>query len=522
MRSLVGRVLAAICPRAIAFASLAALLPRALPGQIALAPLFSDRAVVQCEKPLPIWGVAGAGEKLTVSFAGQVQTTTAAKDGRWIVVLEPLPASAQGTDLSVGGGKKTIVVHDVVVGEVWLCAGQSDMEFTVAGAANVEHEIGSARFPLLRHVRIEHQLASLPATDVRTGGWHSALSEQVGSSTAVGCFFAREIHQRLGVPVGIVHSSWGGTPVEAWMSPMAIAGNPAFAAIREEWRRMAAAYPAAKANYDARSKARVAAEAAAKARGPKAHAAWLQQNPRSGPPPGDASWAPSHAFNGMISPLLPYAIRGVLWRQGESNADRAAAYQARFAALLTAWRAHFGQGEMPFFWVNLAACRPPDDSTDMSCAWLREAQTRTLAWPNTGQAIAIDLGDPDDIRPAEAREIGRRLALLAKRRVYSIMCDDTGPTFAGAAREDGAMRVRFEHASGGLVAHDKPPQALELAGTDRVFRPAAGKIERDTLLVSSPAVKEPVAVRYAWRNAPDANLYGGSGLPVAPFRSDEW
>ncbi len=226
----------------------------------------------------------------------------------------------------------------------------------------------------------------------------------------------------------------------------------------------------------------------------------------------------------MINPLLPYALRGTIWYQGESNASRASEYESLFSALITAWRAHFAQGEFPFYWVNLAGYPVASDANERgrSFAKLREAQTRTLVLANTGQAIAIDLGDAKTIHPANKQEVGRRLAVLARNRDYDIVSDDTGPTFVSATREGNALRVRFLHATGGLVAHNRPVGALEIAGEDRVFRSAEGRIERETLRVWSPQVPEPVAVRYAWTNFPDANLYNGAGLPAVPFRSDDW
>ena len=515
-------------------------------AEVTLAPLFTDHAVLQRDKTVPIWGRADTGEKVTVTFAGQRREATPGSDGRWIVLLDPLATSVQGTDLTVTG-RNTITLHDIVVGEVWLCSGQSNMEFTVdarAGwqantrAANTAAEIAAANYPLIRHVRIEQSVAEAPAETVKTGGWEPASPRTVGGFTAVGYFFARDLHQKLGVPVGIVNSSWGGTPVEAWMSPAALASDPAFKAVDERWRQTMADYPAANASFASRLAAWTEANAKAKAvPAPKASTPaktkgapkpspissyndWLRQNPRPRPPkgPGDP-WTPAGLFNGMINPLLPYALRGALWYQGESNAPRAAEYHALFAAMIKAWRAHFGQGDLPFFWVNLANYSAVDQD-GRSYAFLREAQTRTLALPNTGQAIAIDIGNPKDIHPANKQEVGRRLALLAKNRVYGLTVDDTGPTFAGATREGATLRVRFTHANGGLVAHEKPVQALEIAGEDRVFHAAEGKIDRDTLIVSAPAVRAPVAVRYAWSNAPEANLANGAGLPAVPFRTD--
>jgi sialate O-acetylesterase len=491
-------------------------------ADVKLAPLFTDHAVLQRDKPLPVWGRADAGEKIAVTFRGQTAHATADADGRWIALLTAIPATLEGADLVVTG-KNTVTLTDVVVGEVWLCSGQSNMEWAISRSANAAEEIAAANFPLIRHIKINHAVAETPSDTVKTSGWRATTPQTAGSFTAVGYFFAREIFQKLGVPVGLVNSSWGGTPIESWMSPAALASDPAFKIIGERWQQDVAGYPEKKAAYDAKFGDWRQAEAAAKAQGPAAHAEFLKVRPWQRAPrgPGD-SWTPSGLFNGMINPLLPYALRGALWYQGESNFDRFSEYHALFDAMITAWRAHFGQGDIPFYWVNLANFKNNEDPTGLTYAFLREAQTQTLSLPNTGQALAIDIGNPDDIHPANKQEVGRRLALLAKNRVYGILSDDTGPTFLSATREGPALRVRLTHAGGGLVAHEKPVQALEIAGSDRVFRPATAKIERDTLLVSSPEVKEPVAVRYAWRNSPEANLYNGAGLPAVPFRSDNW
>jgi sialate O-acetylesterase len=520
-------------------------------ADVVLAPLFTDHAVLQRDKPLTIWGQADAGEAITVTFHGQTAAATTASDGRWIVILEPLPADSIGTDLVVTG-KNIVTLSDILVGEVWLCSGQSNMEFTVdarpgtwqanSRVNNAAAEIPAANFPLIRHVRIEQTVATVPADSVKTSGWIAASPATVGAFTAVGYFFARDLFQKLGVPVGLVHSSWGGTPVESWMSPAAIASAPSFAVINDRWTQNLADYPAMRAKFDADIVAWTTAEATARAATPapappgasptKATkksavptplAAFSKAHPKPRAPRGAGdSWTPAGLFNGMINPLLPYGIRGAIWYQGESNADHASEYHAQFAAMITAWRAHFGQGDFPFYWVSLANYKNVGDPTARSYAFLREAQTQTLTLPNTGQALAIDIGNPDDIHPANKQDVGRRLALLAKNRVYDITSADTGPTFVAATREGATLRVTFTHASDGLVAHDRPAQALEIAGADRVFHPATAKIVRDALLVSAPSVKEPVAVRYAWTNAPAANLYNGAGLPAVPFRSDNW
>ncbi len=497
------------------------LLGGALRAEVTLAPLFTNHAVLQREKPIPVWGRAAPGEHIVVSFHGQTLGTTTSSDGRWMVFLEASAASNEGTDLVVAGNN-TVTLHDVVVGEVWLCSGQSNMEFTVKQSDNAAAEIASARFPLIRHVQIARQVAETPADTVATSGWLQAAPETVGNFTAVGYFFARDIFKKLNVPVGVVHSSWSGSPVESWLSP-ATARRPDFAFMHERWAQNLAEFPARKSAFDFASVAWNQRESVAKAKSDVAYKTFLKDNPKPRAPrgPGD-SWTPTGLFNGMINPLLPYALRGALWYQGESNADHASEYHALFSAMITGWRGHFGQGDFPFYWVSLANYKAPEDKTNATYAFLREAQTQTLALPQTGQALAIDLGNPDNVHPTNKQDVGRRLALLAKNRLYGAISDDTGPTFTGATREGSALRIKFAHASSGLIAHDKPVQSLEVAGPNKVFRPASAKIDRDALLVSAPDVKEPVAVRYAWKNSPEANLYNGAGLPAVPFRSDNW
>jgi sialate O-acetylesterase len=416
---------------------------------------------------------------VSVSFAGQNVGTTVGEDGRWIAVLAPMAASPAGMDLVVSG-KTVVTVHDVLVGEVWLCAGQSNMEFPVNDIAAGLHvsdaaaEVAAARFPLIRHFKVARQAAAMPM-DTAGGDWSVCGPSTVGQFTAVGYFFARDIFERLGVPVGIVNCTWSGTPIEAWMSPVALASFPNFS---------------------------------------NGHTV-------VGLAKGDP-WVPSSLFNGMIHPLLPFAVRGVLWYQGESNVGRSAVYALQFPALITSWRSHFGEGDIPFLWVQLANFKAPADARGEQLPFLREAQAKALALPGTGQAVAIDIGDPASINPRNKQEVGRRLALIAKAKVYALPVDYSGPAFSRAEVEGPAMRIHFLFTGEGITASDKPLQSFEVAGPDRVFHPAKAVIQGNTLLVQSPLVRQPVAVRYAWRNAPEANLYNGAGLPAAPFRSDSW
>jgi sialate O-acetylesterase len=446
-----------------------------------LAPLFQDHAVLQRDKPVPVWGRAAPGEHVVVSFAGQRVGATAASDGRWVAVLAPIPASASGSDMTVAG-KDSVTVHDLLVGEVWLCSGEANMEFEVDGGGftyrveNAVAEVAAARYPLVRQFKVARQAAAAPMETAR-GDWRACSPATVGRFTAVGYFFARDLLARLGVPVGIINCTWSGTPLESWMSPAALAGFPGFSN-----------------GHSAPGAARE----------------------------GDDPWVPSCLFNGMICPLLPYAIRGALWYQGESNVGRAPDYAAQFPALIASWRSHFGDADLPFLWVQLANYAPPGSGKGEQWARLREAQAGALTLPSTGQAVAIDIGEPGSLYPRNKREVGRRLALIAKARVYSIPVDFSGPAFGRAEAGGGAMRVHFLFAGDGLTASGKPLQSFEVAGADRVFHAASAGIDDDAVVARSPAVRLPVAVRYAWSNAPEANLYNGAGLPAAPFRSDDW
>jgi sialate O-acetylesterase len=484
-------------------------------ADVTLAPLFTDHAVLQRDKPVPIWGRAEPGERVLVTFTDQIVGTTTASDGRWVVYLAPLKASSTPVELIVAG-KNTLRLTDVLVGDVWLCSGQSNMEWPVAKSMNADEEIAAANFPLIRQLKLKRTVAAAPADTVENdGGWRLCTPETAGAFTAVGLFFARDLQPRLGVPVGLINSTYGGTPIEAWMSAPSLASDPAFAVVAERWQRALASYPEEQARFETAPAEWNAAEAAAKAKGEKYTAA----RPRR--PDGTPWYSPSSLYNGMIAPVVPAAIRGVLWYQGETNASRAGEYAGLFRAMITQWRAHLGQGDVPFLWVQLAAYAAGDvNGTDW--AKLRDAQMAALALPETGQALAIDIGDPDNIHPTNKQEVGRRLALLARAKVYGGLVDVSGPVFKSALREGAAMRVSFDYAGNGLIARDKPLQSFQIAGADQKFFPAIAKIERDTVIVSAAEVSEPVAVRYAWTNAPEANLYNGAGLPAAPFRSDAW
>ena len=491
--------------------------------EVTLAPPFGDHAVLQRDKAVPVWGRAGAADAVTVTFHGQSVRTVAGPDGRWRVRIGPFAASSEPADLVVAGAS-TLTLHDVVVGEVWLCSGQSNMEFTVDDGGSTyrvngpDAEVATANDPLIRQLKVERTVSTVPAETVRTGGWQPASPKTVGGFTAVGYFFAREVHRALGVPVGIIDSPWGGTPIESWMSDPARNSTSLAAVLDARWKKQLSEWPPERvARYPADMAAWEKVEREAKANNTKNLLPWPQ------PPAAlDSPALPGGLFNAMIAPLQPVALRGVLWYQGESNVGHGEEYAELFKTMIRSWREGFGQGDVPFYFVQLANFGDEGERADRGWAWLREAQEQALALPNTGMAVTIDIGEAHNIHPRNKQEVGRRLALIARARVYGLPPEVSGPVFAGAAREGAAMRVRFTHVGDELQAHGGEPQALELAGADRVFHPATGIIQTDSLLVSSPEVGEPVAVRYAWTNSPRANLYGDTGLPVVPFRSDSW
>lgn len=509
-------------PRLTFWASLAAylLMQGQLRADVTLAPLFRDHAVIQRDKPVSVWGRGDANEPVQVHFAGHTSDTVADDDGHWRVQLAPSPASASPTDLVVTG-HNTVIVHDVVVGEVWLCSGQSNMAMTVGNSANADTEIAAGNHPLIRQFKVSLAIADTPQETVG-GNWTAASPETVGNFTAVGYYFARELSQTLGMPIGLINATQGGSPIEAWIPAETLAGNTAFAVVAARWQAALDTYPAAKPAYDVRFAEWEAASAGARAAG---HAF---KQPKPWPPPGPGSFeTPSSLYQGMIHPLIPYAIRGTIWYQGESNSGRDNEYPALFSAMITAWRERFGQGNFPFYWVQLPNYTNPYDNSGVAWAWLREAQTRALALPATGMVVTIDTADPadlDNIHPRNKQPVGRRLALLAEAQTYGKAVPHLGPRFASASPTGAAVRVEFRLGDGGrLIAPGNAPHGFEIAGGDHVFHPANARItDTRTVIVTADSITIPVALRYAWRNSPDATLADGSGFPAAPFRTDNW
>jgi sialate O-acetylesterase len=485
-------------------------------ADISFAPLFRDGAVLQRDQPIIIWGQASAAEKVEVTFRRQTATVITRADGRWQVTLKAEPGSPVPAELTASGAN-TVTVRDVLVGDVWLCSGQSNMAMLVRNSADAEREIAAANFPLIRQFKVPTVVADRPAVEAG-GSWTVCTPETVGAFSAVAYYFARDLHQKLNVPIGLVNSSWGGTQIEGWMSDAALRADPAWRDVQARWEKQLADYPAALAGHEQAVAKWTAEQAAAKEAGQKQ----ARSKPRAPEGPG-SRWLPAGIYNAMIAPLVPHGLRGVIWYQGETNAARHAEYASLFTGMIKQWRADFAQ-PLPFYFVQLANFEAQAGNRGDTWAYLREAQARALKLPATGMAVTIDIGDPKDVHPKNKQEVGRRLALHARRQLFGEKIETDGPVFSSAKREGAALRVAFTHATGLRLepAKDDGRVSFEVAGADQVFVPAEARVDGTTLLVSAPTVKEPVAVRYAWRNSPDARLFNRAGLPAAPFRSDKW
>lgn len=479
-------------------------------ADVKLPAIFGDNMVLQAGKEVPVWGNADPGEEIEVRVsvpvaeAGQpaaqaskdlqTQRTKADEKGAWKITLDPIPASDDPIGMVITGNNK-VTFENVLVGDVWVCSGQSNMEWPVRAANNPEEEIANAKFPLIRLFQVQKKVASdAPASDV-VGEWVVCSPETVAGFSAVGYFFGREIQNATNQPVGLIGTYWGGTPAEAWTSREKLESSESFKPILERW-----------AAIDEKAKSGDAAKGGQGEMGPN--------HPHH----------PAGLFNGMLAPIVPYAIRGAIWYQGESNAGRAYQYRELFPAMITDWREQWGQGDFPFLFVQLANfMQRKDQPTESAWAELREAQSKTLELPSTGQAVIIDIGEAGDIHPRNKQDVGKRLALAAMKVAYGK--DDvvySGPTLKNATFEDGKAVLTFENVGSGLEAKGDTLKGFAIAGEDRVFKWADARIEGDKIIVSSDEVKNPMAVRYAWADNPEATLYNAEGLPASPFRTDDW
>lgn len=482
-------------------------------ADVRLAALFSDHAVFQQGVAVPVWGWADPGEEVAVSVAGQTKRAKAGPDGVWRVTLDALkPGAALALSAK---GKNTVAVQDMLVGEVWIGSGQSNMGMTVNGSNDFDKEKAEAALPQIRMFTVERVVGTAPQSECK-GRWVVCAPDAVGGFSATAYFFGKNLHKRLNVPVGLINSSWGGTPVEAWISAEALQAMPSSKVITDPWAaRTAAPWDEAKemAAYDkqvAAWKERVKQAKAAGKEPPRA--------PKKPVAPRLDPHHPANLYNGMIAPLIPYAVRGAVWYQGESNArsDSSHLYGTQLETLIADWRGRWGYA-FPFAWVQL----PNFKSSDRDWPLVREGMLKTLKVPDTGMAVAMGLGESNNIHPKNKQEVGRRLALWAFAKVYGLTVDSfSGPLPAGYTVKGGEVACTFTHADGGLVAQGGELQGFVIAGADQKWAPAQAKIVGDTVVVSSPEVKAPVAVRYAWSSDPVCNLFNGAGLSASPFRTD--
>ncbi|MCW0219869.1 MAG: sialate O-acetylesterase [Prosthecobacter sp.] len=502
-------------------------------ADISLPAFFSDGLVLQQGKPVTIWGNAEADEDVTVTFAGQTKVTQADLEGKWRITLDPMPANATPAEMTLTG-KNTLTLKNILIGEVWICSGQSNMQLPVTRAANAEQEIAAAHFPQIRMFSVQRTTALEPATNV-TGTWKEANPANVGDFSAVAYFFGRHLHQVLKVPVGLIHTSWGGTRIEAWTSRESLKERPCAAQLLSDWDGILeswdptaenAKFEVAKAEWQSQLKATQEANA-------KLPADQKQPNPPSPRPPDDPHKTPHYPaslFNAMVAPLIPYTIQGAIWYQGESNQKRAFQYQELLPNMINDWRTRWND-DFSFYIVQLASFgngQPITKDAGVPDTWaeLQEAQyLTTITLPKTGLAVANDIGEEKDIHPKNKQEVGRRLALWALAKDYGRTSTvPSGPLFKNSFIEGNQIRLQFDYVGSGLKTRDGGElKHFQITGEDQKWGWAQAKIVGDEVIVSSPSVPAPVGVRYAWAAWPEgANLINAEGLPASSFRTDEF
>jgi sialate O-acetylesterase len=518
-------------PLAQAVFSLACLVASAR-AEVRLPAVFSDHMVLQGNVDVAVWGWAHAGESVTVSIAGQSKTAQAGADSGWRVKLDPLKPSAEPLTMTVKG-TNNLTIRDVLVGEVWLASGQSNMEMQIKGKLHgsvdhAEEEIAAANHPEIRMFRHDAPFAiyELPVPPLeplpdRPGRWRVCSPATVADFSALGYFFARDLHQRLGVPVGILCAAVGGTPIEAWTSLAAQRAAPKLPPVLDDWQKRLAGFDPEREQAEFLGK----------------KAAWLKERSEA-VKKGEAApkaplpfknlqvMTPGGLFNGVIAPLVPYTMRGCIWYQGERNAlgPLSGCYGWQLRTLIADWRARWGD-EFYFAWVQLPRFQKEQRLPSEPSGWgvtVREEMRQTLSVPRTGMAITIDYGGEKDGHPTNKADFAARLTPLVLHDVYGRPVPAwSGPLFHSAQREGDGMVLTFEHATG-LKASADELRGFAIAGGDRKFVWAQARIVEEKVIVWNDTVREPAAVRYAWAANPQGNLVNGAGLPASPFRTDDW
>ena len=455
-------------------------------AEVKLPSILGNHMVLQQGEPVPVWGWADEGEKVTVSFHGKTVSTQAGKDGKWRIDLPAMKANAKGSDLTVKGSNE-IKLKDVLVGEVWLCSGQSNMEWSVARSGNAKEEIANGKHPLIRHVKVPRKLSLTPQEDVPTGGWQVCSPSTVANFTAVGYYFARHLQKEIKAPIGLIGSNWGGTRIEPWTPAEGFKAVPALR---------------------------------------KGFADKLDQFTRGKP----GRTTPTHMYNAMIAPLLPYAIKGALWYQGESNNGEGMLYHEKMKALIAGWRSVWEKPDLPFYFVQLAPFNYRNRDPK-ALPWIWQAQLETLKVPHTGMAVTTDITTVNNIHPPNKQDVGKRLALwaLAKNYGYDKLVY-SGPIFDRADHSEGkdSLAVYFKEFHGRNVGLTVPEGKgikvthFEVAGEDGKWHPAEAFIVYGHHVVAkSKEVKKPVHVRFGWDQKASPNLFNRDGLPASPFTTEK-
>ncbi|MEW6304996.1 MAG: sialate O-acetylesterase [Verrucomicrobiota bacterium] len=480
--------------------------------------IFSDNMVLQQGMLVPVWGWADEGETVLVQFQNQ-RVSAKAKDGKWMVKLKNLKASAEPETMTISG-KNRLVLQNILIGEVWVCSGQSNMEWPLNRSFEAAQDIQKSVIPNLRLFAVQKARSDEPLSDLKQPwnsgkfAWQESSPQSSYDFSAVGFYFGRALQEARGVPVGMIHTSWGGTPAEAWTSRAALEANQSLASILESGDANREKYLAAKAAYD-----KAAAEA--KKKGEKAKGA----EPR-------APWYPGELYNAMLAPLIPYAIKGAIWYQGESNADRAYQYRTLFPEMIKNWRKDWGQGDFPFIAVQLAPWdrnqkRSLEEITkepvESKWAELREAQLLATRPPTkAGMVVITDVGDKDDIHPTKKQPVGERLALAARTLAYNEKIVSSGPLYKNMRVKGNQAILNFDSVGGGLEAKDGELKGFAICGEDKKFVWGKAEIVGNTVVVTADSVAKPVAVRYGWADFPVVNLFNKEGLPATPFRTDDF
>ena len=476
--------------------------------------IFSNNMVLQRNLPIKIWGWANPGETVDVSFLTQNRSAVAAQDGKWMVTFGPTPANATPSEITITAGEKHVTLKNILVGEVWICSGQSNMEFTLKETDRAKEAIETADYPLIRQFKAPHVTNNIPQKDV-PGSWAICTPGTAPDFTAAGYHFALELQKNLHVPIGLINTSWGGTRIEPWTDPEGFKVSDKLNDISEliansdnQNIKNQFAYLDKLENWAKTSRETLKA-------GTKLanYPGGIPDHPLNGP------GKPTGIYNAMIAPLVPYGIRGAIWYQGESNNGEGMLYYEKMKALISSWRRIWGQGEFPFLYVQLA---PYTYGKPENLPAIWEAQSAALNISNTGMAVTTDIGNVSDIHPKNKAEIGRRLALWALAKTYVVgSAEYSGPVYTAMKIKGKKIILTFDHGTGLKSNDSKPLTWFTIAGKDKKFIAAKAEIVGNTIVVSNDGLKKPAAVRFGWSELAEPNLVNGSGLPASPFRTDK-